>query len=119
LGAKTEEQGHQRVFDHMERDSSRGRYLGERAGVAAPWTGIALGQAISGREDCNVPSQLGALERRLGSSLDSDGGINWGAFSRLGRATLLAGTFGVLERASSHIHGNPSDPFPSRPRQSF
>jgi hypothetical protein len=38
---KTEEQGHQRVFDQMERASSRGRYLGERAGVAAPWTGIA------------------------------------------------------------------------------
>jgi hypothetical protein len=27
--------------DQMERASSRGRYLGERAGVAAPWTGIA------------------------------------------------------------------------------
>jgi hypothetical protein len=38
---KTKEQGHQRVFDQMERTSSRGRYLGERAGVASPWTGIA------------------------------------------------------------------------------
>jgi hypothetical protein len=28
-GAETKEQGHQRVFDQMERDSSRGRYLGE------------------------------------------------------------------------------------------
>jgi hypothetical protein len=28
-GAETEERGHQRVFDQMERDSSRGRYLGE------------------------------------------------------------------------------------------
>jgi hypothetical protein len=38
---ETEEQGHQRVFDQMERASSRGCYLGERAGVAAPWIGIA------------------------------------------------------------------------------
>jgi hypothetical protein len=28
LGVETEEQGHQRVFDQMERASSRGRYLG-------------------------------------------------------------------------------------------
>jgi hypothetical protein len=26
---KTEEQGHQKVFDHMERDSSRGHYMGK------------------------------------------------------------------------------------------
>jgi hypothetical protein len=38
---ETKEQGHQRVFDQMERASIRGRYLGERAGVAAPLTGIA------------------------------------------------------------------------------
>jgi hypothetical protein len=38
---ETKEKGHQRVFDQMERASSRGRYLGERAGVAAPWNGIA------------------------------------------------------------------------------
>jgi hypothetical protein len=38
---KTKDQGHQRVFDQMERDSSRRRYLGERVGVAAPWTDIA------------------------------------------------------------------------------
>jgi hypothetical protein len=38
---ETEEQGYHRVFDQMERDSSRGRYLGERAGVATPWIGIA------------------------------------------------------------------------------
>jgi hypothetical protein len=38
---ETKEQGHQRVFDQMERASNRGRYLGERIGVAAPWTGIA------------------------------------------------------------------------------
>jgi hypothetical protein len=53
------------VFDQMERASSRGRYLGERVGVATPWIGIARGQAISGREDCNVPFQIGAPERRL------------------------------------------------------
>jgi hypothetical protein len=29
LGEETEEQGHHRVFDQMERDSSRGLYLGE------------------------------------------------------------------------------------------
>jgi hypothetical protein len=28
------------VFDQMERDSSRGCYLGELAGVAAPWTDL-------------------------------------------------------------------------------
>jgi hypothetical protein len=38
---ETKEQGHQRVFDQMERASSRGRYLGERACVAVPRTGIA------------------------------------------------------------------------------
>jgi hypothetical protein len=38
---ETKEKDHQRVFDQMERASSRGHYLGERAGVAAPWTGIA------------------------------------------------------------------------------
>jgi hypothetical protein len=48
------------VFDQMERASSRGHYLGEQEGVATPWTGIARGQAISGREDCNVPFQIGA-----------------------------------------------------------
>jgi hypothetical protein len=36
MGAETEEQGHQRVFDQMERASNRRRYLGERAGVVAP-----------------------------------------------------------------------------------
>jgi hypothetical protein len=41
LRAEIEEQGHQRVFDQMERDSSRGCYLGERACVATPWIGIA------------------------------------------------------------------------------
>jgi hypothetical protein len=41
LGAETKKHGHQRVFDQMERASSRGRYLGERAGVVAPWTSIA------------------------------------------------------------------------------
>jgi hypothetical protein len=38
---QTEEQGHQRVFDQMERASSRGCYLGERVGVVAPQIGIA------------------------------------------------------------------------------
>jgi hypothetical protein len=38
---ETEEQGHQRVFDQMERTASRGCYLGERVGVATPWIGIA------------------------------------------------------------------------------
>jgi hypothetical protein len=33
---KTEEQGHQRVFDQVERASSRGHYLGEQASVATP-----------------------------------------------------------------------------------
>jgi hypothetical protein len=36
----------------------------------------------------------------LDSSSYSNEGINWDAFSRLGRATLLAGTFGVPKRAS-------------------
>jgi hypothetical protein len=54
-----------------------------------------------------------------GSLLDSNGGIIWGAFSRLGSVTLLADTFRVPERASGHIQGNPSNPFPSRPRRSF
>jgi hypothetical protein len=49
----------------------------------------------------------------------SDGGINWDAFSRLRRATLLVGTFGVPERASDQIQGNPFDPFPNRPKRSF
>jgi hypothetical protein len=53
------------------------------------------------------------------SSSDSDGGINWDAFFRLGHVALLAGTFGVPKRASDQIQGNPSDPFPSRPRWSF
>jgi hypothetical protein len=53
------------VFDKMERDSSRGCHLGEREDVATPWTGISLGQTISRREDCNVPFQIGAPERRL------------------------------------------------------
>jgi hypothetical protein len=47
------------------------------------------------------------------SSSYSDGGIKWDTFSRLGRVTLLAGTFGVPEQASDQIQGNPSDPFPS------
>ena len=36
-----EEKGHQRVLDQMERDLSRGCYLGEQEGVATPWTSIA------------------------------------------------------------------------------
>jgi hypothetical protein len=60
LRAETEEQGHQRVFDKMERACSRGCHFGEREDVATPWTGISLGQTISGREDCNVPFQIGA-----------------------------------------------------------
>jgi hypothetical protein len=33
---ETKEQGYQRVFDQMERASSRGHYLEERVGVATP-----------------------------------------------------------------------------------
>jgi hypothetical protein len=37
---ETKEQVHRILFDQMERASSIGRYLGERVGVVAPWTGI-------------------------------------------------------------------------------
>jgi hypothetical protein len=49
----------------MERDSIRGCYSGERAGVATPCLVLLEDKQFQRREDCNVPFKIGALERRL------------------------------------------------------
>jgi hypothetical protein len=54
---------------------------------------------------CLVPHQI--------STRESSGAH----FPDIGSAALWADTFGVPERSSDQIQGNPSDPFHSRPRR--
>jgi hypothetical protein len=67
---------------------------------------------VPSRESSEIPLQPSLEEGKAhllpGSSSDSDKGIIWGAFSRLGSATLLADTFGVPKRSSDQ--GKPFRP---------
>ena len=47
--------GHMGVSDQVEGSSYRGCHLGRRARASTSKSEVAWGQAISGREDCNVP----------------------------------------------------------------
>jgi hypothetical protein len=80
-------------------------------------------QLVPSRESSKIPLRPSGEEGKAhhfpDSSSDSNEGIIWGRFSRLGSATLLLDTFMVPKRASDQIQGNPSEPFPSRSGRSF
>ena len=60
---KTEEQNHQRLHGSVEISAYRGGHLGGRIGITTPIFTVALGQANSSAEDCNVLFCLGIEDR--------------------------------------------------------
>ena len=69
---ETEEHNHQRLPGSVEISAYRGGYLGGRTGITAPNFTVALGQANSSEEDCNVLFCLG-IEDQPANLCDSYG----------------------------------------------